>query len=92
MIFPNFPKNCMKLKEFGPSGASLAPSRIRHFSIARMTKSVEVLHQKSNVTYDFEKKGYTVADPGLFRRERGLPTPDMRAKTYYLGRILLKTA
>ena len=26
-IFPNFPKNCMRLKEFGPGGdASLAPS------------------------------------------------------------------
>ena len=24
-ILPNFPKNCMKLKEFGPPGASLAP-------------------------------------------------------------------
>ena len=25
MILPNFPKNCLKLKEFGPGGASLAP-------------------------------------------------------------------
>ena len=24
-ILPNFPKNCMELKEFGPGGASLAP-------------------------------------------------------------------
>ena len=24
-ILPNFPKNCMKLKEFGPRGASLTP-------------------------------------------------------------------
>ena len=25
-ILPNFPKNCMVLKEFGPPEASLAPS------------------------------------------------------------------
>ena len=29
-ILPNFPKNCMKLEEFGLGGASLAPPEIHH--------------------------------------------------------------
>ena len=56
-ILPNFPKNCMKLKESGPPWPSLAPSPLR---------SATTLSSFSEVSLGWLLKLFTSAGYGLY--------------------------